>query len=73
MVEVGANQFSRKFKNPPREHMVEIAQMVFFFPIFVDWEQNRDLMMDITMVELEGVIGSFQKDEIPRIIGGETK
>ena len=61
----GVNHFQQLFKAPPQASIEEVTRLSHMFPRFVDEEDNRDLLKELTEEELKDVLGSFQKDKSP--------
>ena len=61
----GVNHFQRLFKAPPQASIEEIIRLAQMFPRFVEEEDNRELMKEVSEDELKEVLGSFQKDKSP--------
>jgi hypothetical protein len=53
------------FKSDPRVSIAEIGTLALFFPSFVNEENNRDLMDEVTEDELKEIFFSFQKEKSP--------
>ena len=61
----GVNHFQKLFKAPPQGSIEDVIRLSQMFPRFVDEEENRDLVKELTEEELKEVLGSFQKDKSP--------
>jgi hypothetical protein len=53
------------FKAPNETNIAEIIHIASYFPRFVDEDENRLLMEEVTEDELKVVLHSFQKSKIP--------
>jgi len=69
MAQLGRSHFQSLFKCDPRISIVEVIRLALFFPSFVDKENNKDLMAEVTEVELKEIIFSIQKEKIPGLDG----
>jgi hypothetical protein len=54
------------FKAEERASIVEVVRLAQLFPRFVEEEDNRSLMEEVSEEELKEALHSFQKDKIPR-------
>jgi hypothetical protein len=70
MSKLGKNYFQNLFKEETQVSIEEVVQVAQFFPRFVEEEDNRLLMEEVTEKELLEVLHSFQKDKIPGQMDG---
>jgi hypothetical protein len=70
LAHLGRRHFQELFREDNRVNIVDVVRMAQFFPRFVNEEENRALMEEVTEVELQEVLYSFQKNKIPGPMGG---
>jgi hypothetical protein len=66
---LGKNYFQNLFKAENRASIEEVVKVAQYFPSFVEEEENRFLMEEVTEKELLEVLHSFQKDKSPGLDG----
>jgi len=64
MARVGVTHFQSLFKATNQVSIAEVVRLAQFFPRFVEMEDNRSLMAEISEEELKEALFSFQKDII---------
>lgn len=62
---IGVEHFQNLFKAPPQATIAKVISIAQLFPRFVEEEDNRMLMEEVTEDELLEVMRSFQKDKSP--------
>ena len=65
LADMGVRYFGDLFSAPPGANIAEVLRVTQLFPHFVDEEENRMLMGEVSMEELSRVLHSFQKDKSP--------
>ena len=65
LAQLGPQHFKNLFTAEGRVTIDVIVQMALMFPRFVEDEDNRTLMEEVTEEEVKEVLHSFQKDKIP--------
>lgn len=65
LASLGVDHFQSLFKAPAETSLVEIIQLAQTFPRFAEEEENSNLMEEVTLDELKGVMHSFQRDKSP--------
>lgn len=69
LAQLGKNYFQSLFKADSRSSIAKIVRVAGYFPLFVDDEENRALMEEVSDEELKEVLCSFQKGKSLRIDG----
>ena len=63
LADLGVRYFGDLFSAQPGANIAEVIRVAQLFPRFVDEEENRSLMGEVSMEELSRVLHSFQKDK----------
>eukprot|EP00253_Pinus_taeda_P018415 PITA_18415 len=63
--QLGTAHFRGLFRNPPSANLVEIIEVASHFLRFVNEEDSEELMILVTMEELESTLKWFKKDKSP--------
>ena len=65
LADMGVKYFGDLYSVQSGATIAEVIRVAQLFPRFVDEEENRMLMGEVSMEELSGVLHSFQKDKSP--------
>eukprot|EP00253_Pinus_taeda_P003055 PITA_03055 len=62
-VSLASSHFKQIYRAPPIVNLAEIIQVAQLFPCFLDQEEGRELIKEVTLEDLEATLKWFKKDK----------